>query len=466
MRRSLGFYPVVVVMLLAAVVLLSARYATGDVLDATVRIFDQGGGPRGTGTVFADSGGKLYISTCEHVVEGQSSLSAEFYRDGYASKKIPARIVLRGRRRGADGAVLTVPRSAFGQRGPPRPIPWAKAGTVVQKGDTILSVGCANGAWATLFRGHVTEVSRKEGLIYFIPAPAGGRSGSAIFNKDGSEILGILFARVGGDTGGIATSVDVFYWLWYQQQAALDRPAYTPCSANRRPLVPITQSVPRLNRQIVPPPRIIAPPSVVAMPISRRAQRPPGCRDCPPGSGRPQAEPDPNGENIFPGLPWGNQARQTPQTQLRSIEDVERALEDLQSHMDAQSKANRSFQSQMQAIASSLLGEKKSKRPQPKVPSVRPSSKLGTFPWEMTVTLLGSIALYFFMPAGIAATALKFALPWMGKLVERGFGTAVVKRINDPNDLESNQAIEVIGALAAKGANGGASDMRSPSAQG
>jgi hypothetical protein len=76
---------------------------------------------------------------------------------------------------------------------------------VVKSGETIMSVGCAKGAWPTAWIGHANGYDQESHLL-FTPPPQDGRSGSALFNESG-EIVGLIFARSNDDGIGLACSL-------------------------------------------------------------------------------------------------------------------------------------------------------------------------------------------------------------------------------------------------------------------
>jgi len=174
--------------------------ARADCIDATCRIVSQQA--FGTGCVFAINRGTIYVVTAAHVVAQPDGLAGEFWRAGHQSAPVEAAILLRDEQ--ADVAVVTV--SADKLAGVlPAVVPLADANHVVRPGDTVRSVGCSKGAWATEWKGHVVAC---DGLgMHFVPPPANGRSGSAIFDAEGTKIVGILRARSADDSDGIATPI-------------------------------------------------------------------------------------------------------------------------------------------------------------------------------------------------------------------------------------------------------------------
>ncbi len=190
-----------------AAVLLAGTLAFGgidDCYDATCRIY--GGQSRGTGCVFEISRGNVFVLTNRHVVSSASAVQCSFWTQGHESVKIGGRVSLRSNQ--VDVAVVVIPVASFGGR-LPKVIPIAPRGTRLEKGQTIVSVGCAKGAWATGFKGHVLGHFGEN--LLFMPPPADGRSGSAIFDAEGTTIVGLLFGRAKDDSHGSAVTTENLY---------------------------------------------------------------------------------------------------------------------------------------------------------------------------------------------------------------------------------------------------------------
>ena len=93
----------------------------------------------------------------------------------------------------------------------PSAIPLAPRGTAVRAGQTLVSVGCANGAWATGWKGHAVP-GDADGELRFVPPPANGRSGSPILDAEGSRIVGVLVGAAPVDNAegiGVPVAADL-----------------------------------------------------------------------------------------------------------------------------------------------------------------------------------------------------------------------------------------------------------------
>jgi hypothetical protein len=68
-------------------------------------------------------------------------------------------------------------------------------------GETVLTVGAQGGAAVSLQHGHVVRQTRS--LIYYKPEALPGRSGSPLFNDEGTNVVGLVAWRT-GDGHGLA----------------------------------------------------------------------------------------------------------------------------------------------------------------------------------------------------------------------------------------------------------------------
>jgi len=211
MNRSLfGLLLSRIVVVLAAVLITfwaagSATASIADCIDATCRITATDGG-RGTGCAFERSQGYVYVLTAAHVVGDGRTVQCEFWRAGHQSHPLPGTVVKRSPR--ADAAVVAVPERAFGGL-VPKTIPVGPRDFLVRPGETLTSVGCANGTWSTGWKGHALGYQGSD--LHFVPTPANGRSGSAIFDAEGRMIVGLLRARTVDNSNGIATSLQALH---------------------------------------------------------------------------------------------------------------------------------------------------------------------------------------------------------------------------------------------------------------
>ena len=201
---------VVLFLVLTSVAVRGAEASLNGCMDATCRITTpermlpngQRGSDRGSGCAFQRVAGSIWILTNAHVVAESTVVQCEFWQQGHQSDPLPGRVIAKDS--GLDVAIVEVPEAAFGGR-PPAIVPLAEATDFPRPNDTIISVGCANGAWATGWKGHV--LGYQDSDMHFVPPPANGRSGSAVFNAQGTKIVGLVRARIDASGQGIAIGI-------------------------------------------------------------------------------------------------------------------------------------------------------------------------------------------------------------------------------------------------------------------
>ena len=168
-------------------------------MDATCRVRSSNGSS-GTGCAFDRDSDEVFVLTNHHVAGGIGSrVTCEFWRDGYASPRMPGRVVWssfapNGYR---DISIISIQASAFPPSVSPATVRLGNVGAAIP--DSVASVGCANGGWPTAWVGRV--VGGHARTIEFVPPPAGGRSGSALFSPDGERIVGLIAWRTSNGTG-------------------------------------------------------------------------------------------------------------------------------------------------------------------------------------------------------------------------------------------------------------------------
>ncbi|TWU39326.1 S1 family peptidase [Novipirellula artificiosorum] len=340
--------------------------------EATVRI--RNGNSMGSGTVFRESADHFYVLTNAHVAGTDlgNQVSLEFWKDGHQSRPVTGQTVAVAYipRAYRDIAVVRVAKQTLGSYRPPV-IPLAGEQDSVDY-RAIFSVGCAAGRWPTAFEGFALRRNTNGGdTIHFVPMPAGGRSGSAIFDVLGEvpKIVGLIAWRSSDDGGhgydgrgethgyGIAmTHQEIWSGLLGKRTTgevllvppegaepvstqAVPAPvpdkqpnaipesggivlkysdsfAVQPDSSRSRLRVPTTGSsddIMLLYQSEVTPegPRLEPPP------LSAYGQCPPG-GDCPPQQqpyGQEQFGQDRGGSGLFPSLPW-NREQTEPENRL------------------------------------------------------------------------------------------------------------------------------------------------------
>jgi hypothetical protein len=180
-------------------------------------------------------------------VANNSSLRAEFWSDGHKSELIDAKLLQRADRE--DVAIISVPLSVFNEGRVPQIYPLA-FGSKLSPGEEIVSHGCANGGWPTMFRGHVLEDNGS--VVKFKPPPAGGRSGSAIFDSSGTKIVGLVYERAqnSDEMWGKAIAPSTIARVLGMTPAVFKTQYNTQCPGGVCPQ-PSAPQMPKFNRNIM-----------------------------------------------------------------------------------------------------------------------------------------------------------------------------------------------------------------------
>ncbi len=156
-------------------------------------------GSSGSGTVCLLKNNKYWIITNYHVVAGTNDYTLDFF--GYG-KKVSVKAELAGtwfnENGKADFAILTVPENQLSEYDPPI-VPMA-GNISPQVGSMIISSGCPNARWASIWKGTIEDYYGSTAQFY--PAPKPGQSGSSIVQSiNGSlKITAILTWRVGEES--------------------------------------------------------------------------------------------------------------------------------------------------------------------------------------------------------------------------------------------------------------------------
>lgn len=168
-----------------------------EIMDATCKI--SMGGFNGTATVFREDGEYLWAIGAGHVGSPKTDGFVSFYHDGQESEKFPMTVVWRvwdNKQNTNDIAFYKFKKPGFRIK----PIPLAPKNYEVKLGQVVLSHGHAYGVWPSTWRGKVVRVADSN-QIGFQPCPAIGRSGSGLFNREGTMIVGIVVMSYNADQG-------------------------------------------------------------------------------------------------------------------------------------------------------------------------------------------------------------------------------------------------------------------------
>ena len=154
---------------------LAEPLSLNEVMEGVCRI--NSGGGWGTGTCIAEDENDYYILTNAHVVGRARTVNVEFFKWGYKTKPIPARVTWRRLQGSLDAAIIRVNKSHFGNYGP-RVIPLAPEGSRITSNDYIMAAGCPSARWVQGWEGRV--IQNQNSRVIFGPRPIGGQSGTGI----------------------------------------------------------------------------------------------------------------------------------------------------------------------------------------------------------------------------------------------------------------------------------------------
>jgi hypothetical protein len=205
----------------AGVTLEEARDATCYIEQLT----DVAHGHGGTGFVFEETDTHYRVLTNGHVVQKNARVSLQFFPGGQPQRRVEGVVLWKRETPTFDAAVVEF-------RKPSRSIPVIPfvglTSPLVGRGVDMISVGFRNmKPPPTAFKGRIINMG-KDGELTFTPAPANGRSGSAILvdRGEGYEACGLL-AWTTIDTApqaniGFAMSIRIAESGWREQAAQLN----------------------------------------------------------------------------------------------------------------------------------------------------------------------------------------------------------------------------------------------------
>lgn len=179
-----------------------------------LKVEDDHGNSRGTGTIVDARSGEALVITCGHLFrdsEGRGPVSVELFEMTGTGPRVVAQVP--GQVIGYDldrdiGLVSIRPNR------PVRVAPIAASPAAIQRGERVASVGCDHADDPTLIPTWVTAIDRYQGApnIEASGAPVEGRSGGGLFNEQG-ELIGVCFAADPEGNEGLYTGLTAIHAL-------------------------------------------------------------------------------------------------------------------------------------------------------------------------------------------------------------------------------------------------------------
>ncbi len=211
--------------------------ADDQLIAATVRlrIQDPQGHSSGTGTLIDARGGEALILTCGHIFrdsQGKGRIEVDLFGD-YPSQRVPGRLVRYDLKTDVGLVAIRVPGPVTTARVAPR-------GYQLQRGQSVISVGCDNGADPTARHSRVNSLNKFLGPanIQVAGQPVEGRSGGGLFSVDGL-VVGVCNAADPQDGEGLFAAADCIYDILDEAGLAYvydpSKPAPAPSAAPAAP---------------------------------------------------------------------------------------------------------------------------------------------------------------------------------------------------------------------------------------
>ena len=181
-------------------------------LESTIRlkVEDPEGISYATGTVIHQHGEECLVMTCGHVfrdANGKGEITAEFGFENGRLQTAPGQLIFYDAKARDIGLVAIKTNQAF------ESVPVAFQGSMIERGQTIFSIGCDHGEDPTIRRSQIKNRAAYDGAIKYdiYGRPVDGRSGGGLFNQDG-ELIGICNAAAVEVDEGIYTALETIHW--------------------------------------------------------------------------------------------------------------------------------------------------------------------------------------------------------------------------------------------------------------
>jgi S1-C subfamily serine protease len=173
-----------------------------------LKVEDAAGFGYGTGTIIDTHGDEALIVTCGHIFResrGQGTISVDLFAPGATG---PVEGHLLGYDLDRDIALVSIkPGMEI------KPVAVAPPGFAVRPSDRVFTVGCDQGADASVRQSEITAVNKFRGRPTFSArgAPIDGRSGGGLFAADG-QLIGVCNAADKASDEGLYAGLAAIHW--------------------------------------------------------------------------------------------------------------------------------------------------------------------------------------------------------------------------------------------------------------
>lgn len=174
-----------------------------------LRIQDPQGHSSGSGTLIDARGGEALVLTCGHIFresQGKGRIEVDLFGPN-ASQRIPGRLVTFDLKTDVGLVAIRVPSAVPTAR-------VAPPGHQLSQGQSVISVGCDNGANPTVRHSRVNSLNKFLGPanIQVAGQPVEGRSGGGLFSPEGL-VVGVCNAADPQDREGLFAAVECIHAL-------------------------------------------------------------------------------------------------------------------------------------------------------------------------------------------------------------------------------------------------------------
>lgn len=183
-----------------------------------LKIDDPLGTSYATGTVIHTRDNESLVLTCGHVFRdsnGKGTITAEH---GFAAKDVQ---VANGELLFYDADERDIGLVAIRTKRPIQPVEVAAVDHLVNKGNSIFTIGCDHGERPSIRRSQVKNQAKYDGINKYeiFGRPVSGRSGGGMFTADG-KLVGVCNAAVVDVDEGVYVALDTIHWQFERTHLA------------------------------------------------------------------------------------------------------------------------------------------------------------------------------------------------------------------------------------------------------
>ncbi len=182
----------------------------GEALESVVKVYTDKAAM--TGVCYKEDGKYYYILSAGHGLKKSKNCFVRSFYEGYESHEMRAEVIKldfvetpinREQIKINDLAVIRLSKRELQRFQKPKVIPLAKSDFLLETHTRIFSAGSPYFKHPVGWFGHINR--NVEDNVYFSPKVAPGQSGSPLFNREGTVIVGIIVWYI--DNEGVAVGI-------------------------------------------------------------------------------------------------------------------------------------------------------------------------------------------------------------------------------------------------------------------